>query len=437
MTRTNVEVSAADELLASRQKHFGRGLSLAYRSPLTIIRGQGQYLYDEEGRRYLDGVNNVCHVGHCHPEVVAAAHEQMQTLNTNTRYLHPQLSAYVQELSARFPDPLRVCYLVNSGSEAMDLALRMARVTTGRRDVVALAGAYHGHTQALIKISHYKFAGSGGAGCPPTTHIAPVPCTYRGYYRASDPLAGRRYAEDVAELMRLMMDERRSPCAFVAESMLSVAGQIVLPDGYLKGVYEAVRNVGGLCIADEVQTGFGRCGSHFSAFESQGVVPDIVALGKPMGNGHPLAAVVTTEEVADNFDNGMEYFNTYGGNPVSCAVGRAVLRVIDKEGLMAHAAEVGSHLIAGLQALQSRHEVIGDIRGRGLFAGVELVGDRSTLEPARTHAQTTIEGMKDRGILLSVDGPFRNVIKIKPPMVFDRDNADELVGALDEVLTAL
>lgn len=425
------------EILEIRKRHLGRNLSLSYREPLKIVRGRGQYLFDADGRRYLDCVNNVTHVGHCHPRVVGAACAQMRELNTNTRYLHPELAAYVEELTDRFPEPLNVCFLTCTGSEAMDLALRMARTMTGRRDVIALAGAYHGHTQAILKISHYKFAGPGGAGCPPTTHLAPTPCAYRGFHRNSPVPAGPRYAEDVAELVRLMIDERRPPAAFVAESMLGVGGQVILPDDYLPGVYDAVRRAGGVCIADEVQTGFGRCGSHLWAFETQGVVPDIVALGKPMGNGHPMSAVITTERVADAFHNGMEYFNTFGGNPVSCAVGRAVLQVIDDEDLQGNAARVGGRLLGMLRQLGDQHELIGDVRGLGLFIGIELVTDRNTREPAEREAHELVERMKDRGILLSVDGPLHNVIKFKPPMVFNNDNADELVSSLDQVLETM
>lgn len=424
-------------IFSIRERHFGRGLSLSYRNPLTILRGLGQYLYDHRGARYLDCVNNVCHVGHCHPRVVAAAREQIALLNTNTRYLHPLLAEYVQALTDRFPDPLGVCYLVCTGSEAVDLALRLARTSTGADDVIAVASAYHGNTGAAIDVSSYKFDGPGGSGRPPATRVVPMPCSYRGLYRRDDEGAGPRYAEHVAAEVDALTKRGRRPACFIAESMLGVAGQIVLPQGFLKGAYEAVRAGGGLCIADEVQVGFGRCGSHFWAFEMQGVVPDIVVLGKPIGNGHPMAAVITTAEIAEAFDNGMEYFNTFGGNPVSCAIGLAVLDVIDDEELQSHAALVGGRLLAQLELLKSRHHLIGDVRGRGLFIGIELVRDRETLEPARAESYEVVERMKERGFLLSVDGPLHNVIKFKPPMVFSEENAKELCEALDGVLSEI
>ena len=294
------------EILETRQRHFGRGLSLSYREPITILRGQGQYLFDENGKRYLDCVNNVCHVGHCHPQVVEAASTQMAELNTNTRYLHPQLAAYVAELTARFPRPLNICYLTCSGSEAVDLALRMARTVTGYRQILALESAYHGNTRAAIDVSHYKFSGPGGNGCPPETKVLPMPCTFRGRYRSADAAPGEAYALELEQKLEKMLAAGEPPAAFIAESILGVGGQVILPTRYLAGVYPAVRRAGGLCIADEVQVGFGRCGSHRWAFEMQKVIPDIVTLGKPIGNGHPLAAVITTEEISNAFDNGME-----------------------------------------------------------------------------------------------------------------------------------
>jgi 4-aminobutyrate aminotransferase-like enzyme len=308
---------------------------------------------------------------------------------------------------------------------------------TGHRHVLALEAAYHGNTQAAIEVSHYKFSGPGGSGCPPTTRVLPMPCVFRGCYRSTHPEPGASYALDVENVLQEMLHAAQPPAAFVAESMLGVGGQVVLPPGYLAGVYPAVRSAGGLCIADEVQVGFGRCGSHRWAFEMQAVVPDIVTLGKPIGNGHPLAAVITTEEISSAFDNGMEYFNTYGGNPVSCAVGRAVLSIIDQENLQARASSLGQHMLKQWGSLKEQHEIIGDVRGSGLFLGIELVSDRGTLEPASAASYQLVEAMKDRGILLSVDGPFHNVIKFKPPLVFDRDNADDLYRALDEELGRL
>ena len=424
-------------LLEGRRQHLGRGLSLSYAEPLMIVRGEGAYLYDERGRAYLDCVNNVCHVGHCHPRVVAAAREQIGRLNTNTRYLYPQLTDYLAALTAKFPEPLKVVYLVCSGSEALDLALRLARTATGARDVIALESAYHGHTQTVMDVSSYKFDGPGGQGAPPTTHVVPMPCTFRGPHRRDEPDSGAAYARYVQKKIAGLSESGRRPAAFVCESILGVGGQVYLPDGYLQHAYGAVRAAGGLCIADEVQVGFGRVGSHDWGFQLSDVVPDIVTLGKPIGNGHPMAAVVTTPEISAAFDNGMEYFNTFGGNPVSCAIGLEVLRVIDEEGLREHAREVGSYLMDQLHTRISRHALVGDLRGRGLFVGIELVRDRKTLEPAVEECSALVEAMKARGILLSVDGPLHNVIKFKPPMVFSMQDARQLIDELDEAFEQL
>ncbi|HMP42702.1 MAG TPA: aminotransferase class III-fold pyridoxal phosphate-dependent enzyme, partial [Roseiflexaceae bacterium] len=336
-----------DTTLAERRARIGRNLSISYSRPLKIVRGWMQYLYDETGRAYLDIYNNVPHVGHSHPRVVAAAQAQLALLNTNTRYLHDNIIRYAERLTALMPQPLRVCFFVNSASEANELALRLARAATGQRDMIVLDAAYHGHTTSLIDISPYKFDGPGGTGRRPWVHVAPIPDDYRGLYRRDDPQAGPKYAAHVAACIDEIQATGRRPAGFIAESLPSVGGQIVLPPGYLAEVYRHVRAAGGLCIADEVQVGFGRLGSHFWGFEMQSVVPDVVVLGKPIGNAFPLAAVVTTPEIADAFDNGMEFFSTFGGNPVSCAVGLAVLDVIRDEALQARALRVGGYLIAG------------------------------------------------------------------------------------------
>jgi len=425
------------QILQRRAHRIGPSLSLSYRAPIHVVRGSAQYLYDDEGRRYLDSVNNVAHVGHCHPHVVRAIAEQAAVLNTNTRYLHGNLVRYAERLAALLPDPLGVCFFVCSGSEANDLALRLAREHTKSRDIVVLDGAYHGNLTSLIEISPYKFKGPGGEGPAPHVHVAPTPDGYRGRYRSGDPDAGRAYARQVEEILERVNRNGGRVGAFLCESALSCAGQIVPPPGYLEAAYAAVRRFGGVCIADEVQVGFGRVGRHFWGFQLQEVIPDIVTLGKPIGNGHPLAAVVTTPEIASSFANGMEYFNSFGGNPVSCAAGMAVLDVIEREGLQAHALRVGDRLISALRDLMTGQKIVGDVRGAGLFAGVELVRDRQTLEPADSEATFVVERMKDRGILLSTDGPFHNVIKIKPPMVFTAENADCLVDALAETLREL
>lgn len=423
-----------DAILTRRQKTIGPSLSISYRHHLHIVRGQGPYLYAADGRPYLDGVNNVCHVGHSHPQVVAAARRQMQVLNTNTRYLHRHLVEYAERLIATLPEPLSVCYFVCTGSEANELALRLAQTYTGAQDMLVLDAAYHGHTSSLIDLSPYKFNGPGGRGAPPWVQVLPMPDGYRGQYKHSDPAAGAKYAAHVKEAIAEVQNQGRQVAGFIAESLLGCGGQVVPVPGYLDAAYAHVRAAGGVCIADEVQVGFGRVGSHFWGFELQDVVPDIVTMGKPIGNGHPLAAVVTTPEIAAAFNNGMEYFNTFGGNPVSCAVGLAVLDVIESEGLSQNAQRVGTQLKAALRDLQTRHPLIGEVRGEGLFLGLELVRNRETLAPAAAEAGYIVERLKDHGILLSTDGPLHNVLKFKPPLVFSESNAAFLVETLSRVL---
>jgi 4-aminobutyrate aminotransferase-like enzyme/Ser/Thr protein kinase RdoA (MazF antagonist) len=423
-------VRSAAELVAVRKQHLGRNLSISYSDPLKIVRGEGAHLYDDQGRRYVDLVNNVCHVGHCHPHVVAAAQRQMAQLNTNTRYLHDHLAEYALRLTATFPDPLSVCFFVCTGTEANDLALRLARTHTGSRRLVVLDHAYHGHSPSLVEISAYKCDGPGGAGMARHAYRVPTPDAYRGPFRGPD--TGAQYAGLVAEAVETARAEGTP--SFLAESLIGCGGQIIPPAGFLPKAHDAVRAAGGVCIADEVQVGFGRVGTHLWAFDALGATPDIVTLGKPIGNGHPMAAVITTPEIAASFDNGMEYFNTFGGNPVSCAVGLAVLDVIEQENLQQHAGEMGALLLEGLRKLQDRHEIVGDVRGLGLFLGVELVRDRETLEPADAEAGRIIDAMRDRGFLLSTDGPLHNVLKIKPPLVVGRDDLAAMLEALDEVL---
>lgn len=393
-------------LMEARRRLLGGNLSVAYDNPVNIVRGSMQYLYDDEGRRYLDAYNNVAHVGHCHPKVVAAAQQQTALLNTNTRYLSELIIRYAESLAATLPDPLSVCFFVNSGSEANELAIRLARAHTKARDMIVLDHGYHGNTTTLIDISPYKHDGPGGEGPPSWVHKVPLPTSEKD-------------AQRVIELSR----ERRL-CGFIAESMPSVAGQIVLPEGYLAIIYAGVRAAEGVCIADEVQTGYGRIGTHFYAFEKYGVVPDIVVLGKPIGNGHPIGAVITTREIADSFDNGMEFFSTFGGNNVSCAIGLKVLEVVQEENLQAHALQVGEHLLAGLRDLQQRHEIIVDVRGSGLFLGVEL----------KREATPVVNLMREHGILLGTEGPLHNVIKIRPPMPFSETDANELLTTLGAIL---
>jgi len=425
------------DLIKERNEHIGRNLSTSYKQKLKITKGALQYLYDDTGKTYVDCVNNPSHVGHCHPVVVKRMQKQIATLNTNSRYLHDNILEYAKKLTATLPPSLGVCYFTNSGSEANDLAVRMARHFTKQTDVIVLDHAYHGTSTVAMEMSPYKFDGRGGFPQRHWVHKAMVPDVYRGKYRSNDEQAGTKYAEDVQRIIELLQKGNKSPALFICETLLGVGGQMPLPAGYLEQVYKYVRAAGGVCIADEVQVGFGRIGDAFWGFELQNVVPDIVVLGKPIGNGHPLAAVIVTNEIANAFNNGMEYFNTYGGNPVSMEAGLAVLDVIQQEEMQRHAKETGNYLMQGLRKLMEKYPIIGDVRGHGLFIGAELVKDRVSLEPAVDEIDQVVEFVKARGYLLSTDGPFHNVLKIKPPMPFNKQNADELLQHLGQAFAAL
>lgn len=422
-----------DDLLAERRRRLGPSLSLAYERPLAIVRGRDQYLFDPAGRAYLDCVNNVCHVGHSHPAVVQAIARQAAILNTNTRYLHPLIVEYARRLTSTLPEPLEVCFFVNSGSEANELAVRLARAHTGYRDAIVQEGGYHGHTSTLIDLSPYKCEGPGGSGLADWVHKVASPDPYRGPHRGED--AGIAYANEVGALCERLRQENRPAAMFLCEPLLGCGGQIVPPPGYLREAFARVRAAGGLCVADEVQVGMGRVGTHWWAFQAQDAVPDIVTIGKPIGNGHPLGAVVTTAAIARSFANGMEFFSTFGGNPVSAAAGLAVLDVIEKEGLREQSARVGRYLQQGFRELAGRHPIIGDVRGLGMFIGVELVRDRAGREPATTETAQLIERLRDEGILLSAEGPHHNVLKIKPPLPFGEPDADLLLAAIDRALS--
>ncbi|MCB0585100.1 MAG: aminotransferase class III-fold pyridoxal phosphate-dependent enzyme [Phaeodactylibacter sp.] len=431
-TRPGREELPAAELLEKRRRHLGRSLSVSYFRPLQVARGFMQYLYDVSGRRYLDTVNNVPHAGHQHPRVVRAAQRQIALLNTNTRYLHAEAVRFAEELAARLPPELSVLHFVNSGSEANELALRMAKAFTAQKDMIVLEMGYHGNTNTCVDISSYKFDGKGGRGAPAWVQVAPIPDPYRGLHRGAD--SGPAFAAHVQQAIEKIQQQGRGVAGFIAESILSCGGQIVPPAGYLREACRLVREAGGVCIADEVQVGFGRVGEDFWGFGLQGVVPDMVVMGKPIGNGHPLGAVACRPAIAEAFANGMEYFNTFGGNPVSCAIGREVLRVIDEEGLQGNALRVGNILLKGLRELQEQHPLIGDVRGHGLFLGFELVTSRESLEPATAQAAYLVNRMREKGVLMSTDGPYENVLKIKPPLCFDENNACFFLEMLKEVL---
>ena len=424
-----VEAEPPDEerVLQRRRDLMPPSLSTSYLKPLIAVRGHGAWLYDGWGRAHLDCVNNVAHVGHEHPHVVAALTRQAGLLNTNSRYPHPERIRYIERLAELFPAPLDTVFLVCSGSEANDLALRIARTATGRQDLVVLEGAYHGHTGELIAASPYKHDGPGGEGRQDYVHVVPLPDPYRS-------AAGSDASAHAVAVRHALNAAGGGAAAFLVEPIPGVAGQIVPPAGWLRLAAEAAREVGTLVIADEVQVGLGRVGTHWWAFERDGIVPDIVTLGKPLGNGHPMAAVVTTRAIADAFANGMEYFNTFGGNPVSCAVGNAVLDVLEAEGLPGRAAATGALLLDGLADLAAAYPLIGDVRGVGMFIGIEVVTDRDTKEPAATQASYVAERAREMGVLLSVDGLRHNVLKIKPPLVFGSAEADRLLATLGDIL---
>ena len=419
---------SVDKTINRRHQHVSSILSLSYAKPISMDRAAFQYMYDTGGSTFLDAYNNIPHVGHSHPAVVAAGQRQMARLNTNTRYLYDLLSEYAEKLLSKFPDPLNKVYFVNSGSAATDLAIRMAYAHTQHKKLMILEHGYHGNTQIAIDISDYKFSNPKGQGQKDHIIKAQLPDTYRGKY--TNEQAGQLYAgEAIEQIIR-----SDSPiAAFIAEPIVGCGGQVPLAEGYLKEIYPTVRKQGGLCISDEVQTGFGRLGDHFWGFEAQEVIPDLVIIGKPMGNGHPIGAVVTTDEVAESFGRGVEFFSSFGGNPVSCAIGLSVLEVIEEEKLQENAKQVGDYYKSLLVELQSKYDCIGDVRGSGLFLGIDIV-EMGTKKTDRALAGYIKNELREKYILISTDGPEDSVIKTKPPLCFTKENAKEVVDAIDEVL---
>jgi alanine-glyoxylate transaminase/(R)-3-amino-2-methylpropionate-pyruvate transaminase len=427
---------SADEVLALRKQYLNPGLFLYYKQPIMFVEGRMQYIWDDKGRRYLDGLGGIVtiSVGHCHPHVVEAARKQNETLqHSTTIYLHPNITQFAEKLASKMPGDLKVCYFVNSGSEANDLALMMARAYTGNYDVVALRNAYHGGnagTMGATAHSTWKFNVPHSFG----VHHAIAPDPYRGPYGRNDPDAGRKYAADVKQVIDYTTSGRVA--AFLAESIQGVGGVIVFPDGYLQHAYEHVRAAGGLCIADEVQAGFGRTGTHFWGFETQGVIPDIVTMAKGIGNGCPLAAVVTTPKIAAVLAQRI-HFNTFGGNPVVSAMGKAVLEVIEREKLQENSLRLGARILAGLEKLKAKHKIIGDVRGKGLMLGIELVKDRETKEPAKAECMQVHEAAREMGLLLGKGGLQGHTIRFAPPMCITEADADFLLAVLDEAFASV
>lgn len=425
---------SAAEVLRIRKEFLSPALFLYYKTPFMLVEGKGQYVFDEQGRRYLDGLAGIVtvSVGHCHPHVIEAARRQNETLqHSTTIYLHPNVAEFGQMLAAKMPGDLKVCYFVNSGSEANDLALLMARAFTGNFDIIALRNSYHGGNMSGMAVtSHHtwKFNVPHSFG----VHHAMTPDPYRGPWGRNDPEAGQNYAADVQNLIQYATSGQIA--GFIAESIQGVGGVVVFPDGYLNHAYEHVRAAGGVCIADEVQAGFGRTGAHFWGFETQGVIPDIVTMAKGIGNGCPLAAVVTTPQIASVLAKRI-HFNTFGGNPVVCAQGKAVLEVIERENLQANSLKMGNYILAGLEKLRQKHNLIGDVRGKGLMLGIELVKDRATKEPAKAECAQVLEHCKDLGLLVGKGGLFGQTIRIAPPMCLTQADADFLLEALDVALS--
>ncbi|CAM5539186.1 4-aminobutyrate aminotransferase-like enzyme/Ser/Thr protein kinase RdoA (MazF antagonist) [Aquamicrobium terrae] len=422
-------------LLAQRQARFGPNLRLSYRRPVTFLRGWRHHLFDEMGRPYLDAYNNVPHVGHAHPRIRAVAADQLARMNANTRYLHPSQVALAERLTARLPQELEVCFFVNSGSEANELALRLARAASGGYDIVTPDHGYHGNTTGAIDISAYKFNKPGMGGRKPWVHLVDVADDYRGRFRRSDADRAQRYAGQVDEALAAIEERGGRLAGFIAETFPSVGGQIIPPPGYLAQVYARIRAAGGICIADEVQTGLGRLGDFYFGFEQQGVRPDIVVLGKPLGNGHPVGAVITTRAIAERFAEGPEYFSTFGGSNLSCRIAAEVLDIVEDEGLQANAKAMGERLFAGLHALEDKHALVGDVRGFGLFVGVDLVTDRDSRAPATLAADYVVNRLREMRILIGREGPADNVLKIRPPLTVEADDIDMLLEKLDLCLT--
>src|SRR3954469_14125641 len=427
---------SADEVLRLRTQFLNPGIFIYYKKPIMLVEGRMQYVWDEHGRRYLDALGGIVtvSVGHCHPDVVEAARKQNEILqHSTTIYLHPNLAEYAEKLASKMPGDLKVCYFVNSGSEANDLALLMARAYTGNYDMIALRNSYHGGNvsgMGLTAHSTWKFNVPHSFG----VHHAAVPDPYRGPYGRNDPDAGKKYAADVKQLIDFASPGQVA--GFIAESIQGVGGVLVFPDGYLKHVYEHVRSAGGVCIADEVQAGFGRTGTHFWGFETQGVIPDIVTMAKGIGNGAPLAAVVTTPKIAAMLTQKV-HFNTFGGNPVVSAIGKAVLEVIEQENLQANSLQLGEYILAGLEKLKEKYPVIGDVRGRGLMLGIEFVKDRATKEPGKEACAQVVENARELGLLLGKGGLWGQTIRFAPPMCITQADSDFLLGVLDEAIGAL
>lgn len=430
------------DLISRRRKVLGSALPLTYDTPIHTVRGDGVWLFDVDGRRYLDCYNNVPHVGHCHPHVVKALSRQASALNTNSRYLYESIIEYAERISVIMPGELGACLFVNSGSEANDIALRMAKECSGQDGSVIIDGAYHGITNEIYALS--PSAEWGMHGNTGNMHVSESrhdiemlenPDTYRGQFRSDDPDAGVKYAADADRAIRTLNQAGHPVGAFMVDSAFSTNGILDVPTGYVKGVVERVRTAGGMIIGDEVQYGFGRSGDHMWGFQNHDIVPDFVTLGKPIGNGLALGMVITTPEILEQFTRTKEFFSTFGGNPVACAAAMAVMDVIEKEHLVENSRDTGAYLRTGLRAVSKGKASIGDIRGKGLFVGVDVVHDPDTKSPDATEASRIKNHLRNNGCLVGSEGIGGNILKIRPPMVFQKEHADMFIDAFDAALT--
>ncbi len=419
-----------EELIKYRHKNLGKSLKLHYDKPIHVVRGEGVYLIDYYGRKYLDTVNNVAHVGHENESVVSEGQNQMSILNTNSRYLHKNINDFTKELLKTLPKELSIVHFVNSGSEANELAVRMMKSHTGENDIIVSEHGYHGNTNICVDISSYKFDGKGGNGAPEHTHVIPMPSKFNGKYQGENSVDD--YVGEIEKCIENIKTKKRKLGGFIIEPIISCGGQVELPKGFLKKSYEIIRKNGGICISDEVQVGCGRLGKSFWGFQLHDVVPDIITIGKPLGNGHPIGAVVCTKEIAESFANGMEFFNTFGGNPVSCSIATQVLKVVENQNLQENAKIVGEYFKKELKKLTNEFDLIGDVRGQGLFLGIELIDQKMNSLQKKT--KYIINRLKKFGILSNLDGPKNNVIKIKPPLTFHKDNCDKFIFYIRKIL---
>lgn len=434
MNQNTTAAARTRELMERRTRRLGPNVSTFYEEPLHLVRGEGVWVWDADGNRYLDCYNNVPHVGHCHPRVVEAICRQASTLNTHTRYLHEGLVDYLDRLTETFAPDLSTAILTCTGSEANDIAIRVARAVTGQTGIIASDHTYHGNTLAVSQLSRTN---PPPGGTWPNVRFVPAPDSYRPLGGEAGPAHAQAFAAAVERAVADLKARGHGLSAIILCPFFANEGFPDLPPGWLDPAIEVVRRAGGMVIADEVQPGFGRLGTHMWGHQRMGFVPDVVTLGKPMANGHPVGGVVMRPQAMAAFRQSFRYFNTFGGNPVSAAAAMATLSVLQDEGLMDNARDVGAYALQGLADLALRHEVIGDVRGSGLFFGAELVKSRRTREPATAYTKRVVNEMRRRGIVLNFLGIHYNTLKIRPPMPFSRADADLLLCRLDEVLTEL